>query len=417
MRIALFYFFFIGVTGLLLPNFPKYLNALGFSNTQIAIVNSIGPWLLMFVPLLWGFVADKLGKPVLLLKIACVCIVAALIPLGFVTSFAGVTCVWLVYAFFSSPIIPLADSVAIVEARRIGTDFARLRLWGSIGFIAAMFGFKHFQNSREDLMRLPLVALGIAALAAMCAQCVTQHESGLAHPRPSFRDARRLARDPALMWFFVAGMVHQASMSPYYLYYPLSLDARGFAPGVAEWSLGAGVVAEILMFQFVRALLARRPLFPLIGFSLLIGSVRWYCIPLINNSTALAALQTTHAFTFALCYAGSIAYLEHNVDTPLRATGRALYSAISQGMGSLLGHWLAGYLADRFKEKSIVIDGDRVEQFVSSIHGYSVAFKVAAILEIVALIPLLISAHYTRKSVRAGAELFAEVPPPATEDV
>lgn len=420
MRIALFYFFFIGITGLLLPNFPKYLNALGFSNTQIAAVNSIGPWLLMFVPLLWGFVADKLGKPVLLLKIACVCIVLALIPLSYATTFAGVMSVWLVYSFFASPIIPLADSVAIVEARRMGTDFARLRLWGSIGFIAAMFAFKHFQNSRADLLRVPLVALVLAVLAAICAQVVTQHESGLTHPRPSFRDARSLAHDPALMWFFIAGMVHQASLSPYYLYYPLSLDARGFAPGVAEWSLGTGVVAEILMFQFVRGLLARRPLFPLIGFSLLIGSARWYLIPIVDNSVAMAALQTTHALTFALCYAGSISYLEQSVDAPLRATGRALYSAISQGMGSLIGHWLAGYLSDRFKQNGVVLQGDIVEHIANkadNISGYSVAFRVAAVLELIALIPLLISAHYTRRSGKTNADLFKEAPPPATEDV
>lgn len=409
MRIALFYFFFIGVTGLLLPNFPKYLDALGFSSPQIAFVNSIGPWLLMFVPLLWGFVADKLGRPVLLLKIACACIVLALIPLSGVTTFGGVMAVWLMYSFFASPIIPLADGVAIVEARRIGTDFARLRLWGSIGFLAVMFGFKHFQNSREDLLRVPLAALCLATLAALCAQWLKQHETGLARPRPSFHDARRLAHNPALMWFFIAGMVHQASMSPYYLYYPLSLDARGFARGVAEWSIGAGVVAEILMFQFVRRLLARRPLFPLIGFSLLIGAARWYFIPSIGNSVAMTALQTTHAFTFALCYAGSISYLEQNVDEPLRATGRALYSAISQGLGSVLGHWLAGCLAYYFKSD---------DSAGGKINGYSIAFKAAAALELLALVPLMISAHYTsRRFAKAADDPFKEAPPPTSEEV
>ncbi|HLX60382.1 MAG TPA: MFS transporter [Planctomycetota bacterium] len=408
MRIALFYFFFIGVTGLLLPNFPKYLDALGFSSTQIGWVNSIGPWLLMFVPLLWGFAADKLNRPVLLLKVACVCVALALIPLGSVTTFGGVIGVWLLYSFFATPIIPLADSVAIVEARRIGTDFARLRLWGSIGFIAVMFGFKYFQHGPEYLLRVPLVALCLAVLAAVCAQWLKQHETNLHRPRPSFRDAQRLAHDPALMWFFIAGMVHQASMSPYYLFYPLSLDARGFAPGVAEWSLGAGVVAEIVMFQFVRGLLARRPLFPLIGISMLMTAVRWVLIPAIGNSVTMASLQTTHAFTFALCYAGSISYLEHNVDEPLRATGRAMYSAISQGMGSLLGHRLASFLADYYKP-----DGAHSDK----IAGYTLAFRAAALVEILALAPLLISAHYTRKSARSAGDLFKEAPPPATEEV
>src|SRR6185295_16579479 len=126
MRVAIFYFVFIGVTGLTLPYFPRYLNSLGFSGTQIANVNSIAPILLTFIPLIWGFASDRTGKPVLLVRVATVCMALALIPLGFVTSFTAMMSVWFAYAFFQSPVIPLADSIAIVEARRIGTDFSRL---------------------------------------------------------------------------------------------------------------------------------------------------------------------------------------------------------------------------------------------------------------------------------------------------
>ncbi len=132
MRVALFYFAFIAITGLVVPFFPKYLDALGFSAPQIARVNSIGPFLLMFVPLIWGFVADKTGRTLLLVKIAATGVALSLagLALGGMRTFGGVLAVWLVYSVFYSPVLPLTDSLAIVEARRIGTDYARLRLHG-----------------------------------------------------------------------------------------------------------------------------------------------------------------------------------------------------------------------------------------------------------------------------------------------
>lgn len=398
MRVALFYFVFIGVTGLTLPYFPRYLHELGFSGTQIANVNSIGPWLLTFVPLLWGFVADKTGRPVLLLKIACVCMALALIPLGAVSSFPGVMGVWLLYAFFLTPIIPLIDSVAIVEARRIGTDFARLRLWGSIGFIVALFAFGYFLQIGGNIQRLPAAAACLAGTVVLCAMLLKQHNAGPHRTPPSFHDARKLVRQPALMWFLLAGMVHQTAMSPYYLFYPIHLEALNMGEPVKYWSIGVGVAAEVTMFQFVRPLLKRYPFLPMIGASFLISAARWYCIPQIDSKIAMVLLQTTHAFSFALCYAGSIAYLESNVAEPVRATGRALYSAISQGLGSVAGHQLAGYMADRF--------------------NIGMSFKAAAALEVLALAPLLVSAKFgALRPSKAAVEPFKEAPPVTSEEV
>src|ERR1043165_1076600 len=334
MRVALFYFVFIGITGLTLPYFPRYLNALGFSGIQIAVVNSIGPLLLTFVPLLWGFVADRTGRPVLMLKICCAGMALALIPLGTVSSFQGVMGVWLAYTFFLTPITSLADSIAIVEARRLGTDFARLRLWGSIGFIFALFAFGGYLQCAGDIHRLPTTAATLAFTVLACALLLKQHEAGPHRTPPSFRDTRRLVREPGLMWFLIAGLVHQASMSPYYLFYPLHLESLGMGEPVRYWSIGVGVAAEVTMFQFIRPLLKRYSFLPLIGASFVISAMRWYCIPRIDSKVPMILLQITHAFSFALVYAGSIAYLELNGAEPLRATGRALYSAISQGLGS-----------------------------------------------------------------------------------
>ena len=401
MRVALFYFVFIATTGLILPYFPKYLDSLGFSETQISCINTIGPAMLMIVPLIWGFIADKTGRTALLLKIACAgaALSLAIFAIADIRSYQGVLCIWFAYMFFQSTLLPLADSLAIVEARRIGTDYARLRLWGSISFILVAFGFGQYLTHGGNIRWMLKIAAALACCAALCAHLLRQYGSGPLRVPPSFKDSRRLFHDPALMWFFVAGMIHQAALSPYYLFYNLHLSRLGLGQDIVGWSFTLGVGAEVTMFWFARPLFQRKPLFPLMAFSFALSAVRWMLVAHVTNGPLLALLQTGHAFTFALCYAGSIAHLEKVVAEPLRGTGRAMFSAISLGLGSVIGFYPAGYVSKNF--------------------GIGASFQAAALLEIVAFVPLFIAARYSLREVQGverldATEPFKDVPPPVT---
>lgn len=336
MRVALFYFIFIATTGLVLPYFPKFLDTLGFSETQIGCVNTIGPIMQIFVPLIWGFVADKTGRVAMLLKIACAGCAAAMLIFAAadVRTFIGILLVWLAYTFFQSTVGPLADSLAVVEAKRIGTDYARLRLWGSISFILVSFGFGQYQSHGGDIRWMPTLMAIFACATVLCVQLLRQYGSGPKRIPPSLHDALQLFKNPALMWFYVAWMLHQAALSPYYLFYNLHLSRLGLGQDVVGWSFALGVCAEVTMFYFTRPLFQRKPLFPLMVFSFILSSARWILIAHLTNGPLLAVLQTCHAFTFALCFAGSITHLENTVSEPLRATGRAMFAAIAMGLAA-----------------------------------------------------------------------------------
>lgn len=385
MRVAAFYFFYLATTGISLPYFTKYLKALGYSGFEIASIASISPLLSIFVPLVWGFAADRSGKLVPLLKIAVAGTACALLPLIFVQSYAGILSVWVGYAFFTSAIATLADTLAVIEARRIGTDYARLRLWGSISFIATSFGFGQYLSAGGSIKHVPAVMFFLALLAAVVVHILRAPAQPLHKTPPSFKEARALAANPALLWFFAAGMIHQAGLSPYYIFYAIHLEAQGMGQDVVGWSFGLGVAAEVLMLYAFRHVFKRVPLFPMMAASFLISSARWFLVARLHSAPLMAVLQTAHAFTFAFCYAGAIAHLEKNVAEPLRATGRALFSAISLGLGSVLGHWLAGTIFDA--------------------RGSSAAFNAAALLDLVAVIPLLISAKYVKNALAETSEI------------
>jgi PPP family 3-phenylpropionic acid transporter len=297
--------------------------------------------------------------------------------------------------------LPLTDTAAIVEARRIGTDYARLRLWGSISFIAVSFAFGQYLNCGGSIYNVPFATLCLGILAALAVHLLKQPALNPHRQLPSMKAALRLAADPALMLFLIANAIHQAALSPYYLFYGIHLNSRGIGQQYVGWSFALGVSAEVLMFWQLRSLLKRRPLYPLMGISFVISAVRWWLISTVSSGPLMACVQTAHAFTFALCYAGSITHLEKEVPEPLRATGRALYSAIAQGLGSVLGHALAGYIFDS--------------------RGSAAAFQAASILDLVAIVPLMLSGIAARKisseAIGPAPDLFKIAPPPLSEDV
>ena len=69
MRVATFYFFAFGSIGVVLPYLPLYLRSLGLDGKSIALATSVPLGLMIAVPPLWGFVADRWGRPVRVLQV------------------------------------------------------------------------------------------------------------------------------------------------------------------------------------------------------------------------------------------------------------------------------------------------------------------------------------------------------------
>jgi hypothetical protein len=63
------------------------------------------------------------------------------------------------YAAFRSPMVMLADVVALERARSAGTTYGRLRLWGSVGFLMAALAIVKLANGLDvtpaDLLTRP----------------------------------------------------------------------------------------------------------------------------------------------------------------------------------------------------------------------------------------------------------------------
>lgn len=344
MRIAIFYFALFGMVGILLPYLPPYLRALGFDGKEIAAVGSLSPLLMIAVPPIWGFLADRTRSPVPALRIAALGSLVSFVPLIGVTAFPAVMGVMAVHGIFRAPLSSLADTAAVYEARRLGTDYARLRLWGSVGFVVTSFAFSAWLEAggrAADV--LPAAALFLAGLAAAA---VALRRTPGAPPAPRLADAGRLARRPAFLLFLLAGMLHWAAMGPYNVLFAIHFEDLGLSATWIGAGLAAATVAEVAVMALFRRLHGRFALTPILLVTFVASAGRWAATGLASSGAVLAGVQILHGLSFGAFFVASVAYLEAESGEGLLATGRGLFSSLVFGAGGVLGNLLAGALYD-----------------------------------------------------------------------
>lgn len=384
MQIAVFYFLLFLAQGVIIPYLPPYFSALGFSGEQLSTVSALVPLLMIVAPPCWGFMADHTGRPAMVLKLVAAGAALSFLPMLHVTSFAAVAAVFALYAVFATAVQSLTDTIAVAEAKRLGTHYGRLRLWGSIGFIVSSLGFSQLLGAGLPRHYTVVFAAGALVLYGVFAQLLRPAPVSDTRQTPTLADVRRLLAQPALLAFLAAATIHWTAMQSYYFLYAIHLDRLHIPPQYVGWGLTLGVCAEITVMWTFRSLLRRLPLFALLTIAFLGSSLRWHVVSIAVSGTVLALVQVFHGLSFGVFYVGSLGHLEQAVPERQRATGWALFVSVVFGVGGILGNKLSGYMLD---------------------HGGAAAgFHVSSLLELLAPLPLLLAFWLQRAASRQTQE-------------
>lgn len=384
MRIAVFFFLFFFTQGILQPYLPPYYKHLGFSGKELGTIAALGQFAMIAGPPIWGFLADRTGKTVSILRLLAIGATLTFAPMLWAQSYLAVAAVLGAYSIFNTSISPMSDTVAMSEARRLGTDYGRLRLWGSLGYIAAVYAYGEVAPAAQIQWIIPS-ALGVMALYAL-ATFWLEPTPASAHAAPSFGEAGGLLAQPAFLFFLLATMLHWVALQPYYLLYTLHMKSMHFDSYVGK-GIAMGVCAEITVMWASRSIIKRLPIFAIIGLAIFCSSLRWYLTATRHEGWVVTCVQVFHGLTFGAMFVCSIAHLERAIPERLRATGRALFSSIVLGAGGIAGSLLAGTLYDRAGESA------------------PDAFLASSVLELIALIPLALAAWLYRRSVTHSSGL------------
>jgi PPP family 3-phenylpropionic acid transporter len=351
--IALYYLLQYSTIGVTLPFLPQYLKSLGFSGTGVGVLLAISPVLSLLAPPLWGQLVDRTGQSGRVLLLVTFGTATAFSVLLWVRGYAAVFLALLLVAGFSSAISSLADAMTLRHVARAGGSFARVRLWGSIGFAIASLSFGRLVTQIDaKVIAAPLVMMGLSTAWTLFALSGASSPRG-SGPKPTLGSALALLREPELKLFLAAVALHWLACGPYHSALSIHVTSLHLPPSVVGDTATLGVVAEILvMTTWPRWGHRVRP-YPLLVFSFGVSALRWLGMSLTSDGTVLTALAVLHALTFGTFYLASVAFIAERVPESLRATGQALFTAAVYGVGGLLGYVATGIGIDLWSSHAV----------------------------------------------------------------
>lgn len=339
-RLSAYYFFYFGFVGAFSPYFTLYLQSLEYSATDIAVLMSVMQVMRVLAPNLWGWLAERTGLRVPIVRASAIASLAGFCLFFTTTEFVGMFAAMVLMAFFWSAALPLVESLTFSHLGALGHHYGRIRLWGSVGFIAAVVGLGHLL----DFVRIDAVLVVIAVILCgivLCSFALPEavRRSG-ARGRARLGETLRRREVRALLGasFFMA-----AAHGAMYVFYSIHLADHGYGKAVIGWMWALGVMAEIGVFLIMPSLAKRFGMRAILLFSLAAVVLRFLMVGWGAHSLTLLLLaQLLHGVTFGANHAAAIAMINRWFPGRLQAHGQALYGSLSFGAGGMLGGLISG---------------------------------------------------------------------------
>lgn len=321
---------------------PMWFEHRGLTPEQIGTLMSLPMFLrILFVAPVSGL-ADRLQR---IREVLLACVVGAMLIMSFM-SFAQTY--WQMLLFFTvfalvwDPLPILADAYAVLAVRSKGLDFGRMRLWGSLAFVAANI----VSGSLIGLYSPEVIPWFTAALLAVPIVPI------LMLPRDrtlvSERTTERISwvgafSDRAVIIAMIGAALITSSHVLLNTFGTIQFTAMGLDGTTIGILVGVSIMAEIVVLFGAQKLLGQRSPLWLIAIGGITAIVRWTLMAFQPGLYALAALQFMNGFTGMGVIAGLMLFIAQRTDNRLISTVQGI-NAVVLGLTAAVATFASGYV-------------------------------------------------------------------------
>ena len=339
-RLSGLYLFYFASLGAFVPYWSLYLKYIGFNPAEIGQLSALMISTKIVAPNVWGWIADHTGKSVRMIRLAT--ILTALFFAGFlwIEAYVWFAVLIVTFSFFWNAVLPQFEAITLYHLKKQSYRYSQIRLWGSIGFIVAVLvlGWLFEQQSIQGLV---YCLLGLFILSAVTT--LTTPEAAIDKSKTTGLKLLPILKKPEVIVFFIVNMLVQISHAPYYVFYSIYLKNLHYSSTLIGGLWALGVVAEIILFLFIKPFLIRCSLRAILLVSLCLASVRWLLISWFPEQLpVLVIAQVLHAATFGGTHVVAIHFVHQYFGEHHQGKGQALYNSLSFGIGGVLGSLYSG---------------------------------------------------------------------------
>ncbi len=350
-----FFFLYFAYVGLVSPYASLFFLDRGFSVIEIAVLMSMLQITRIVGPFSWGWLSDYLSDRIGIIRF-CACLAAVtFLCIFFLHSYIAFFIWMFVLHTILSSLMPLGESAtvhALFKDNSFDKRYGRLRLWGSIGFIAmVLIAGELFQ--REGIELYPIV--GAVVLIFLALVTFRLHEPKMERRKMVKGELLIVLFNPDVRWFLLSGFFMVFAHAALYVFYSLYLADLGYDKFEIGLFWALGVAAEVIFFYFQSKVLSRLDAEVVLQLAFGIGVFRFILIAFFPLTWVLILAQLMHAATFGAHHSAATKLLQRWFTGPLQARGQALMATVSYGLGGTLGGLVAGWLWEATQPRNVFV--------------------------------------------------------------
>jgi|TARA_B100001750_G_C15491564_1_gene591595 nucleoside transporter len=335
-----------------------YLDKIGFSGSEIAAIYGCLWLACMIAPFIGGQIADRLMQTQNFLGLAHLAGAGLLYLTATQLEFSGMWTWMFIYCLFYAPTLALTNSICFRNLVNPETDFGKIRMWGTIGWIFVGWLVTFIRSNWQTEAWTggsDLLVIAAATSAIMGFYCFTLPKTPPVASKQNpfaFLEALSLLKDKNFLIFMLASFVVTTELQFYYIPTAPFLMDMGAEEAWVTAIKTVAQIAEVAVLLFLLHLSIKKLG---IRITMVIGMLAWpirYFLFMVPSLPVIVSSLALHGFGYAFFFVTSQIYVNMKSKDDMRASAQAMLTFFTLGVGNFLGTIFTGFIWDTFKTPS-----------------------------------------------------------------
>lgn len=337
-------------------------NNLNASDGEIGMAFSTQSWGAIIAPFIVGLIADRFFNAERILGVIHIAGAVLMYYMSGTTTFTAFYPYVLSYMIIYMPTLALVNSVSFRQMSDPSKDFSRIRVWGTVGWIAAglVISYVFSWDSKEAIasgmlkntflmVSIASALLGIFSFTLPKTPPVVSKDDKVSIRTILGLDALSLLKDRNFLVFFLSSVLICIPLAFYYQNTNPFLSEIGVSNPTGKMTIGQG--SEVLFMLLLPIFLKRYG----IKMTLLVGMIAWalrYLLFAFGDADGFVFMLILGIALHGICYdfffvSGQI-YTDSKAGVKFKSSAQGLITLATYGVGMLIGFWAAGKISTMY---------------------------------------------------------------------